>query len=129
MRQVVGVFQSYSDINNYTDKNGNILQAGAQPGDFKYKYNVNGTLDTAFLGAYAPKLYIGMSGGITYHDFDFSFDLYSNIGNQVYNGKLQARVVATDNVEKSIATSYWTPTNKSETQPRANEGNLPASSY
>lgn len=28
-----------------------------------------------------------------------------------------------------MATSYWTPANKSETQPRANEGNLPASSY
>ena len=129
MRQVVGVFQNQGEIDNYKDKNGNLLQSGAQPGDFIYKYNDDGKLDTAFLGAYQPKLYIGMSGGITYNNFDFSFDIYSNIGNQVYNGKLQARVVATDNVEKSVATSYWTPTNKSETQPRANEGNLPASSY
>lgn len=129
MRQVVGVFQNYGEINNYIDKNGNQLQPGAQPGDFMYKFNADGKLDTAFLGAYQPKLYIGMSGGINYSNFDFSFDIYSNIGNQVYNGKLQARVVATDNIEKSVATSYWTPTNKSETQPRANEGNLPASSY
>jgi TonB-dependent starch-binding outer membrane protein SusC len=129
MRRVIGVFQNQSEIDNYKDKNGNLLQGGAQPGDFIYKYNENGRIDTAFLGAYQPKLYVGMSGGITYNNFDFSFDIYSDIGNQVYNGKLQARVVATDNIEKAVATNYWTPTNKSETQPRANEGNLPASSY
>jgi TonB-dependent starch-binding outer membrane protein SusC len=129
MRQVIGVFQNYSQINNYKDKNGNLLQSGAQPGDFIYKYNDNGQLDTAFQGAYQPKAYLGVSGGITYKAFDLSFDIYANIGNQVYNGKLQARVVATDNVEASVATSYWTPQNKSETQPRASEGNLPASSY
>ena len=56
-------------------------------------------------GSYQPKLYAGLSGGLTYKSFDFSIDLYSNIGNQVYNGKEQARVVITDNVEKSVATS------------------------
>ena len=129
MRQVLGVFQSQAQIDAYTDKNGNILQPGANPGDFMYKYNPNGTLDTAFLGAYQPKTYIGISGGVTYKSFDLSIDLYGNIGNQVYNGKLQARVVYTDNIEKSVATSYWTPTNHSNSQPSANGGNLPASSY
>jgi TonB-linked SusC/RagA family outer membrane protein len=138
MRQVVGVFQSYSDINNYKDQNGNVLQSGAQPGDFKYKYNtavknanpnIPASLDTAFEGAYQPKMYVGMSGGINYKSFDFSFDIYSNIGNEVYNGKLQARVVATDNIESAVATNFWTSSNQSQTQPRANSGNLPASSY
>ena len=129
MRQVLGVFQSQAQIKAYTDKNGNILQPGANPGDFIYKYNSNGILDTAFLGAYQPKTYIGISGGLTYKSFDLSIDLYGNIGNQVYNGKLQARVVYTDNIEKSVATSYWTPSNHSNTQPSANAGNLPASSY
>ena len=113
MRQVVGVFQNQDEINNYKDKNGNLLQSGAQPGDFNISVYDDPTaqLDTAFQGAYQPKMYIGMSGGLNYGSFDFSFDIYSNIGNQVYNGKLQARVVATDNIEKSVATSYWTPTN------------------
>jgi hypothetical protein len=86
-------------------------------------------LDTSYVGSYQPKAYIGLSGGITYGNLDLSIDIYSNIGNQVYNGKAQARVVFTDNVERSIATSYWTQQNKSETQPRANGGNQPASSY
>jgi hypothetical protein len=58
-----------------------------------------------------------------------SLDIYSNLGNRVYNGKEQARVTTTDNVEKAVATSYWTQSNKSETQPAANGGNQPASSY
>ncbi len=127
--QVIGVFQTQTQIDAYKDKNGNLLQPGANPGDFIYKYNSNGILDTAFMGAYQPKAYIGVSGGVTYKSFDLSIDLYSNIGNNVYNGKAQARVVATDNIERSVATSYWTSTNHSNTQPAPNGGNLPASSY
>ena len=130
MRQVIGIFQNQSQINSYTDKNGNLLQPDAQPGDLQYKYNTStGQLDTAFMGSYQPKAYVGISGGINYKAFDFSIDIYSNIGNQVYNGKQQARVVATDNIEASVATSFWTQQNKSTTQPRANIGNQPASSY
>lgn len=129
MRKMVGVFQSYADVAAYTDKNGNELQPGANPGDIKYAYQANGVLDTAFVGAYAPKLFFGLSGGINYKAFDLSVDIYGNVGNQVYNGKAQARVVSTDNVERSIATSFWTSQNHSNTQPAANGGNLPASSY
>jgi TonB-linked SusC/RagA family outer membrane protein len=129
MRKVLGVFQSQAQINAYTDKNGNRLQPTASPGDLIYQYTSAGQLDTAYLGSYQPKEYIGVSGGLSYKNFDFSFDLYANIGNQVYNGKQQARVDAKDNIEQSVSTSFWTPENKSESQPSANAGNLPASSY
>ena len=129
VRQAIGVFQNLSQVAAYVDKNGNQLQPGSQPGDLIYKYNADGSLDTAYAGSYQPKLYAGLSGGLTYKSFDFSIDLYSNIGNQVYNGKEQARVVITDNIEKSVATSYWTQQNKSNSQPAANPGNLPASTY
>lgn len=129
MRKVLGVFQNQADIDGYVDKNGKQLQPGAQPGEFKYQFNPDGTLDTAYLGSYQPKLYIGVSGGINYKGLDFSFDIYANIGNEVYNGKQQARVAAKDNLERSVATGYWTAQNKSNTQPLANGGNLPASSY
>ena len=129
MRKAIGVFQSQSDVDNYRDKNGNPLQPGAHAGDLKYQFTEDGKLDTAFVGSYQPKAYFGLSAGLNYKQFDFSIDIFSNIGNQVYNGKAQARVVVTDNVEKSISTSYWTPQNKSETQPAPNGGNLPASTY
>jgi TonB-dependent starch-binding outer membrane protein SusC len=82
-----------------------------------------------FTGSYQPKLYVGISGGVNYKSFDISIDIYSNIGNQVYNGKENARVTTTDNIEASVATSFWSPQNHSNTQPSANGGNLPASSY
>jgi hypothetical protein len=129
VRQAIGVFQSLAQVAAYVDKNGNQLQPGANPGDLIYKYNSNGVLDTAFAGSYQPKVYVGISGGLTYKSFDFSLDLYSNIGNQVYNGKEQARVTATDNIEKSVATSFWSPGNKTNSQPAPNAGNLPASTY
>lgn len=129
MRKVIGVFQNQSQIDSYKDKNGNLLQPGANPGDFIYQYNPDGTLDTAFLGAYSPKIFAGLSAGVTYKAFDLSIDLYGYFGNKVYNGKLQARVVYTDNIERSVATSFWSPSNPSNTQPSANGGNLPASSY
>jgi TonB-dependent starch-binding outer membrane protein SusC len=129
MRQVTGVFQSLAQVDAYRDKNGNLLQPGAQPGDLIYKYNSDGILDTANVGSYQPKLYVGISGGVNYKSFDFSIDIYSNIGNQVYNGKEQARVTITDNIERSVATGFWTQQNKSNTQPQPNAGNQPASSY
>jgi TonB-linked SusC/RagA family outer membrane protein len=128
VNQVIGVFQNQAQIDNYKDKEGKQLQPGAQPGDFIYKYN-DSTLDTAYAGSYQPVAYLGLSGTINYKNWDFSVDVYSTIGNQVYNGKEQERVSATDNIEASVATSFWTPQNGSETQPRANAGNLPASTY
>jgi TonB-dependent starch-binding outer membrane protein SusC len=129
MRQVLGVFQTQAQVTNYVDKSGTELQPGASPGDLIYKYNPNGQLDTAYAGSYQPKAYLGLSLGTNYRNFDLSIDLYGNIGNQVYNGKQQARVDTKDNVEQYIATSFWTPQNHSETQPAPNSGNLPASTY
>jgi TonB-dependent starch-binding outer membrane protein SusC len=129
MRKAIGVFQNQAQINAYTDKNGNLLQSTATPGSLIYKFNSNGVLDTAYGGAYQPKLYFGISGGINYKSLDFSIDVYANVGNQVYNGKEQARVTTTDNIEKSVATSFWTPSNHSNTQPSPNGGNQPASTY
>jgi TonB-dependent starch-binding outer membrane protein SusC len=129
MRKAIGVFQNQTQINSYTDKNGNLLEPAATPGSLIYKYNSDGSLDTAYAGSYQPKAYFGLSAGVNYKGFDLSVDIFGNIGNQVYNGKDQARVTVTDNVEKSVATSYWTQQNHSNSQPAANGGNMPASTY
>ncbi|HLX67944.1 MAG TPA: hypothetical protein VKR41_13135, partial [Puia sp.] len=127
--KVIGVFQSQNDVNNYVNKNGQLLQPDAEAGDLKYQYNSNGTLDTAYLGSYQPVAFYGISLGGTYAGIDFSVDIYSNFGNKVYNGKRQARVVASDNIEEAQAVNFWTAKNGSQTEPAPNGGNLPASSY
>ncbi len=128
VQKVLGVFQSQADINSYTDKNGNILEPAAQPGDFKYQYT-NGKLDSVFAGSYQPKAYYGINLGVTYKNFDLSIGSYGTQGGKIYNGKKAYRSSLTDNVEASTAENRWTNSNHSQTEPRANGGNLPASTY
>ncbi len=125
----MGVFQSQAEINSYTDKNGNILQPGAVPGDFKYEYNSNGQLDSVFAGSYQPKAFYGINLGGSYKTFDLSIGWIGTYGGKIYNGKKAFRQSLQDNVEASTANNRWTNSNHSETEPRANGGNLPASTY
>lgn len=81
------------------------------------------------MGSYQPKVYYGINGSIKYKNWDISLGIYGNAGNQVYNGKRGARYTGTDNIEKALVYNRWTPANLTQSQPAANGGNLPASSY
>jgi TonB-dependent starch-binding outer membrane protein SusC len=129
VQKVLGVFQSQAEINSYTDKNGNLLQPTAEPGDFKYQYNSNGQLDSVYAGSYQPKAYYGINIGVNYKQFDISVGGYGSEGGKIYNGKKAFRQSLTDNVEASTAEKRWTNSNHSESEPVANGGNLPASTY
>ncbi len=131
--QVLGVFQNDADISSYKSTTGQVIQPSANPGDFKYQdTNGDGKIDDndrVYAGSYQPKAYFGLNLGLTYKGFDFSVDFYGNVGNQIYNGKRAYRQSQLDNVEKSMAYSRWTSSNGSQTEPRANSGNLPPSTY
>ncbi|HUX83898.1 MAG TPA: hypothetical protein VMV20_01605, partial [Chitinophagaceae bacterium] len=129
VQKVLGVFQNQAQIESYTDSHGNMLQPGAVPGDFKYQFNNNGKLDSVYAGSYQPVAYYGISAGITYGPLDLTIDTYGNFGNSVYNGKKAFRQSFQDNVEASTAQNSWTNSNHTNTEPRANPGNLPASTY
>lgn len=128
VQKVLGVFQSQAEINSYKDASGNLLQPDAQPGDFKYEFK-NGHLDSVFAGSYQPKAFYGLNAGLNYRNIDFSIDCYGNYGNKVYNGKKAFRQSVLDNVEAATATSRWTNSHHTNTEPRANGGDLPASTY
>lgn len=131
--QVLGVFQNGEEIAAYTASNGQIIQPGASPGDFKYQdVNDDGRIDDkdrVFVGSYQPRAYFGFNGEISYKAFDLSFDIYGNLGNKVYNGKKALRLSGLDNVEKSLAYDRWTPGSGIQDEPAANSGFLPASTY
>lgn len=131
--QVLGVFQNGEEISAYTSSNGQIIQPGASPGDFKYlDANDDGRIDDqdrVFVGSYQPKAYFGLNGECSYKSWDLSFDIYGNLGNKVYNGKKALRLSGLDNVEKSLAYDRWTPGSGIQDEPAANSGFLPASTY
>lgn len=131
--QVLGVFQTGEEVNAYTSSNGQIIQPGASPGDFKYlDANDDGRIDDKdriFVGSYQPKAYFGLNGEFSYKSWDLSIDIYGNVGNKVYNGKKALRLTGLDNVEKSLAYDRWTPGSGIQDEPSANSGFLPASTY
>ena len=132
--QVIGIFQDQAEIDNYKDKDGNVIQPDAKPGDFKYldadgDGGIDGSADRVYVGSYQPKTYFGINAGFNYKNLDFSIDFYGNTGNKIYNGKRAFRYETTDNIEAAVAANRWQPHNPSTTHPRAKEGFWPASTY
>jgi TonB-linked SusC/RagA family outer membrane protein len=128
VQKVIGVFQNQAEINSYVDKNGVPLQGTALPGDFKYQFT-NGKLDSVYAGSYQPKAYYGVNISLTYKNFDLSLIGYGTEGGSIYNGKKAFRQSLRDNIESSTEKNMWTGPNTSNSEPRANSGNLPASTY
>jgi TonB-linked SusC/RagA family outer membrane protein len=131
--KTMGVFNSVAEVNSYLNSEGRLIQPNAKPGDFRYLDSNNDgqidDLDRVFSGSYQPVAYFGLDLGVNFKRWDFSMSLYGNAGNEVYNGKKAVRVDARDNVEKDIVYNRWTSGNQTQTEPRANEGNMPASDY
>ena len=128
VQKVLGVFQNQAEIDSYTDKNGILLQSTAVPGDFKYQFT-NGKLDSVYAGSYQPKGYYGVNFSVNYKNFDLSVIGYGTEGGVIYNGKKAFRQSLRDNVESATEKNMWTPSNPTNSEPRANGGSLPASTY
>ncbi|MDH4092631.1 MAG: TonB-dependent receptor [Cyclobacteriaceae bacterium] len=130
---VLGVFNSAAEVTDYKSSDGAVIQPNAKAGDFKYlDKNDDGKIDDSdriFAGSYQPVAYFGINGGVNFKNWDFSLAIYANLGNEVYNGKKAVRVEGKDNVEKKVVYDRWTSTTQTQMEPRANEGNLLASTY
>lgn len=131
--RVLGVFQNDGEIAAYKSSTGQLIQPSANVGDFRYQdTNGDGKIDDndrVFVGSYQPKAYYGINMGLSFKGLDVSIDAIGNTGNQVYNGKKAFRQGIQDNVESALAYTRWTPSNGSQTEPAANGGNLPPSTY
>ena len=140
--KMIGVFQSDAEVANYKNPDGTQIQPGAHAGDLKYQKAplpggksptgpIDPIQDLQFVGSYQPVAYYGINLGISYEHFDLSIDGYGNAGNQVYNGKKAFRRSdgGVDNIESYQAYARWTASNHSETEPAANKGLLPNSTY
>jgi TonB-dependent starch-binding outer membrane protein SusC len=99
----------------------------AKAGDIRF-VDVNGDKkltddDRTFLGSPIPKFFYGMTLGADYKLFDLSIVL-QGVGNYtVYNGPRAGLESMTNSENQSTAVlNRWTPTNKSNTIPRANSG-------
>jgi TonB-linked SusC/RagA family outer membrane protein len=100
---------------------------GAKAGDIKF-VDLNGDKklnddDRTFLGSPIAEFYYGMSLGADYKLFDLSIVLQGVGNNTVYDGPRAGleSMSGTDNQSITVL-DRWTPTNNSNTIPRANSG-------
>lgn len=119
----IGVFQTQEEVDSYVNADGKKIQDYAAPGDAKYEdFNGDGQInqsDRQFLGSPFPKLQFGLSGNMAYKGFDLSVLFQGQTGNKVYN-IARATMDRTDDISNYRADfEPWTPTNQSNTTPRA----------
>lgn len=122
-----GIFQNIDEVNAVPHL------TNAQPGDFRIvDVDKNGIIDNRdrqFVGSYQPKVYGGFNASVNWKKFDFSLDIYANIGNKVYNAKKGVRTGGNYNVEYDVAINRWEPGSGENVYPRAFNGVVPPMDY
>lgn len=118
--QTNGIFQNAADV-----AKGPVLNSFQEPGDLKFKDlnddgKVDFTNDRTFIGSPIPTFIFGFNAGVSYMDFDLSADFQGQMGNKIYNGKAAVRPVLA-NYESNYL-NRWSPTNPSNSVPRATAG-------
>lgn len=88
-----GIFQSQDEINAYKDKNGNLIQPYARPGDIKF-LDANGdgiisSADRVHMGSPFPKFEYGIGFNLSAYHFDLNVYMQGVSGNKIYNGVRQ----------------------------------------
>jgi TonB-linked SusC/RagA family outer membrane protein len=84
-----GIFQNQQEVNNYVDKDGNMIQPGAKPGDFRWAdLNGDGKIgaeDRTFIGDPTPTWSYGFTVNASYKQFDVVLFGQGVAGNQIFN--------------------------------------------
>ncbi len=119
-----GIFQSMDEVQAHADKNGNLMQPDAFPGDIRFKdLNNDGVInedDKEYCGSGIPKVEANLSINLGYKGFDFSMLMGSGWGHQLYNGNkyFYEGMSSGSNFLKSTLDA-WTPDHTNTNVPRA----------
>ncbi|MCX6279944.1 MAG: TonB-dependent receptor [Bacteroidetes bacterium] len=118
--EVLDIFQSMSKVQAYVDKNGNMIQPNAKPGDFRYAdLNEDGKIDAndrKFIGDPTPTWSYGFTLNTAFMGFDLLVFCQGVAGNDVFNG-LRRLDMPTANWT-SDALGRWTGVGTSTDYPR-----------
>lgn len=115
-----GIFQNQNEINNYVDKDGNVIQPNAQPGDLKFiDQNGDGVInndDRTIIGSPIPKMMFGFTTQLKYKNWDFMVMGQGVYGNKVFNA-IRRFDLPTANWTKD-ALNRWVGEGSTNTHPR-----------
>lgn len=119
LKQADGIFKTQDEINSYKDKDGNLMQPNAGPGDLKFAdTNHDGYLDDKDKKSYGsglPKVTFGLNYNASWKNFDIAIMFNGTLGNKMYNAfKMDLyRLNASPDLVNS-----WSPANQSSNIPR-----------
>jgi TonB-linked SusC/RagA family outer membrane protein len=117
-----GIFQSESEIQNYVNSQGKVIQPNALPGDIIYDdYNDDGIIsseDRQMVGSPWPDLEMGLSLGASYKGFDLSINGYGRFGQKVWNGSAAAAADFANNQNNFNGIVPWTQEHPVTNRPR-----------
>ncbi len=119
--KTVGIFQNAAQIAEYPTLNS---KANTKPGDVRYQDTNNDgvitTADKTNLGSVQPKFTGSLTNTFTYKGFDLVVFLQGSYGGKIYNALRQQLEITnlSQNAWGDVA-NRWTPTNPSNTIPRA----------
>ncbi len=118
--EVLSIFQSMAEVRYHKDKNGNIIQPDAKPGDFQFAdLNEDGKIDAndrTFIGDPTPTWSYGFTLNGAFKGFDVMLFCQGVAGNDVFNG-LRRLDIPTANWTAD-ALDRWTGPGTSDTYPR-----------
>lgn len=84
-----GLFQNQNEVDSYKDKNGNLMQPNAKPGDIRFvDVNHDGVLDDkdrTIIGHGLPNFLYSVNGTLRYKQFDLTLFFNGVSGNEIYN--------------------------------------------
>lgn len=119
-----GLFQNEQEINAHVNKDGQMFQPNARPGDIRFlDVNDDGVIDEndkEYIGSGIPKIEANLTFGAEYNGFDLSLLLSSAWGHKLYNANkyFYEGMNSGSNFLKSTLDA-WTPQNTSTDVPRA----------
>ena len=124
--QTAGIFKSQDEVNNYTNKEGGLIQPNAVAGDLKFvDANADGIInndDRVVKGSAYPDFSYGFSFNASYKNFDLNLFIQGVQGNKLFNGlkymSLQAGVSGQNYNMLEDIRNAWSPTNTNATIPR-----------
>lgn len=124
-----GIFQSEEEVNAYKNKEGELIQPTARPGDLRFlDLNGDGVInanDRTNIGNPFPKASFGFNFAADYKGFDLQLLFQGTYGNKIMNAKKidMYSGVGWYNAPKDLMKKAWSPTNPTNKQFQINADN------
>ncbi|WP_300699259.1 TonB-dependent receptor [Bacteroides sp.] len=119
-----GIFQNADEVKAHVNKNGQLLQPNAEPGDIRFvDTDGDGSIgdnDKVYSGSGIPTLEANINFSANYKGFDLSFVLGSAWGHKLYNGNkyfYEGMNSGSNFLRSSL--DAWTPDHTNTSVPRA----------